>query len=73
MPTAKMIRSIPVEISVLFLQARFDDTTPTPTAEDKLKEFNRPPVFELVDTEHNFLSNRDQVSDRVAHFLMSGD
>ena len=73
MPAARMIRSIPTDISILFLQSRFDDTTPTPTTEAKLKEFKRPPIFELVDTEHNFLSNRDQVSDRVAHFLMSGD
>ena len=73
MPASAMIRAIPADLAVLFLQSRFDDTTPTPTAEKKLNDFRRSPQFELIDTEHNFLSNRDQVSDRIARFLKTGD
>lgn len=63
------IASIPKEVPVLFLQADKDEITPTAIALDKQKKFLCPLTFELVPTDHSFLTARDALAERLRRFF----
>ena len=68
-PIDALIRSIPEKMRVLFLQARIDQITPTEIAESKRPLFSTATQFELVDTDHSFLTGRDWLLERLTTFL----
>ena len=63
------IGKIPETVEVLFLQATGDQITPLKAAEEALRHFKGRPVFELVATDHSFVENRPQLTERIAHFM----
>ena len=71
-PPDRLIRSVTPETEVLFLQAREDDVTPTSIALEKVKLFEKFPTFELVDTDHSFILNRERITKRISNFLATG-
>lgn len=68
-PTDELIAKIPEEIPVLFLQAEKDDVTPTSVARAKQNLFKGPIQFELVATDHSFLTGRDDLARRLVEFF----
>ncbi len=64
-----LVASLPKELVVLFLQAKNDEITPEANALKALEYFKRPPVFELVETDHSFVENRPRIARRIAEFL----
>lgn len=71
-PTASLIKGLSPATEVLFLQAKVDPLTPAEIAIKMKDLFPRPPIFELVDNDHSFLSDRPQLSQRIAKFLREG-
>ena len=71
-PPDQLLQSVSVDAEVLFLQAREDNVTPTSIALEKLRHFPRFPIFELVDTDHSFILNRERITRRISAFLATG-
>lgn len=70
-PSESLIRSVPEATEILFLQAKNDLITPEGEALRMLKHFRRQPQFFLVDQDHSFLSNRQDLARQIATFLLS--
>lgn len=68
-PIDELIRSLPAQLRILFLQARVDPITPTEIAEKKRALFPSSTIYELVDTDHSFLTGRDWLRERLTAFL----
>lgn len=68
-PSESLIAGVAPATEVLFLQARIDPITPADIAIKKKELFQHPPVFELTDNDHSFLSDRPELSKRIARFL----
>lgn len=68
-----LIATIPEEVEVLFLQAKNDEITPDKNAIKALEYFKRPPIFEFVETDHSFVSDRPRIARRIAEFLIDSN
>lgn len=68
-PSETLIAGVSPATEVLFLQARIDPITPADIAITKKGLFQHPPVFELTNNDHSFLSDRPELSSRIARFL----
>jgi predicted ATPase len=67
--TYQSVRHVSTETDVLILQSRTDEVTPAIEAEKRLPLFARRPVYELVETDHAFLNDRDVIQKRIAMFF----
>lgn len=68
-PPGDLVRSLPESIEILFLQAREDLITPVSIAEEMIPLFKRRPDFQVVEQDHSFLLNREELSLKIGTFL----
>jgi pimeloyl-ACP methyl ester carboxylesterase len=68
-PTDSLISGVNEHAGLLILQSREDEITPASVAAAFLPRFRRRPLFELVDTDHSFLVDRERLATRIGDFL----
>lgn len=68
-PPIRLIQSLSRNLEVLYLQAKDDDITPVFAAEEARRFFSCQLDFRLVDQDHAFLSNREELASTIAAFL----
>ena len=71
-PMRKLLPLFPDSIDALFLQAKDDLVTPASVAQSNLALFGKTPRFELAPTDHSFLLNRPEMTERIARFIKNG-
>jgi pimeloyl-ACP methyl ester carboxylesterase len=68
-PANELIQTISPKINITYLQAKVDALTPPEYAHSAQAFFAKPPRFELLDTDHSFLLNREENAKRIMEGL----
>ncbi len=71
--TEKLAALVDGSVETLILQADKDNLTPPSDSKEIAKFFVREPIYELVDNDHSFLSNRAELAARIASFLVQAE